>query len=111
MPSLSPPTHLRFRLLQPELHVHLSVHRGGGGKVLVGLLAFARAPVQRAEAKVAVGDERAHFELGGKGHGGGIVRFGRRHIWAAKMGGNLAEEPERPRLIASFTTPAGELYA
>ncbi len=54
-----------FGLLQIELHVHLAVHRGGGGEVLTGLLALARAPVELAEAEVAVGDERAHAELFG----------------------------------------------
>jgi len=33
--------------------------------VLLGLLALARAPVELAEAEVAVGDERAHAELRG----------------------------------------------
>jgi hypothetical protein len=55
--------HRPLRLLQPEPHVHLAVHRRGGGEVLVGLLALARAPVQLAEAEVAVGDEGAHAEF------------------------------------------------
>ena len=59
--------HLRLGLLQPEPHVHLAVHRRRGGEVLLGLLALARAPVELAEAEVAVGDEGAHAEFGGKG--------------------------------------------
>jgi hypothetical protein len=43
---------LRLRLLQPEPHAHVAVHRRGGGEVLVRLLAVARAPVQLAEAQV-----------------------------------------------------------
>src|SRR5262245_4678823 len=39
-----------FRLLQPDLHVHLAVHRRRGGEVLLRLLALARAPVELAEA-------------------------------------------------------------
>src|SRR5262245_5616977 len=49
--------HLRLRLLQPERHLHLAVHRRRGGEVLLRLLALARAPVELAEAEVAVGDE------------------------------------------------------
>jgi hypothetical protein len=33
--------------------------------MLLRLLALARAPVELAEAEVAVGDEGAHAELGG----------------------------------------------
>jgi hypothetical protein len=41
------------RLLQPELHAHLALHRRRGGEMLVRLLALARAPVELAEAQVA----------------------------------------------------------
>src|SRR5215470_16020835 len=51
---------LRLRLLQPVRHPHLAVHRRRGGEVLLRLLALARAPVELAEAEVAVGDEGAH---------------------------------------------------
>ena len=34
-----------------------------GGEVLLGLLALVHAPVELAEAEVAVGDEGAHAEL------------------------------------------------
>lgn len=45
---------LRLRLLQPEPHVHLAVHRRGGREVQSGLLLLARASVELAETKVAV---------------------------------------------------------
>src|SRR6266508_2222821 len=51
---------LRLRLLQPEPHVHLAVHRRRGGEVPLRLLALARSTVERAEAEMAVGGERAH---------------------------------------------------
>src|SRR6266508_5313513 len=51
---------LRLRLLQPEPHVHLAVHRRRADEVLPRLLARTRAPAELAEAEVAVGDERAH---------------------------------------------------
>ena len=48
------------RLLQPELHAYLAVHRRRGGEVLVRLLGHASAPVEPAEAEAAAGDEGAH---------------------------------------------------
>jgi hypothetical protein len=58
--SLSPRIRLfRLRLLQPVRHPHLAVHRRRGGEMLLGLLALVRAPVELAEAEVAVGDEGA----------------------------------------------------
>jgi hypothetical protein len=49
---LSPKHHLY--LLQIEPHIHLAVHRRGGGEVFLGFLPLARAPVELAEAEVAV---------------------------------------------------------
>src|SRR5690242_17814461 len=66
---------LRLRLLQPEPHVHLAVHRRRGGQVLPRLLALARAPVELTEAEVAVGDERAHAKFGREGKGPTIRGF------------------------------------
>src|SRR5215468_7744062 len=67
--NISPPSslsrrlsHLRLRLLQPVRHAHLAVHRRRGGEMLVRLLARAAAPVELAEAEVAVGDEGVHAE-------------------------------------------------
>ena len=47
----------RLRLLQPEAHVHLAVHRRRGRQVLLGLRWVAGSAVECAEAEVAVGDE------------------------------------------------------
>src|SRR5262249_34943533 len=44
----------------------LAVHHRRGGEMLLRLLAVARAPVELAEAEVAVGDEQAHAELAGE---------------------------------------------
>ena len=44
-------------LLQPIRHAHLAVHRRRRGEVLLRLLALAGAPIELAEAEVAVGDE------------------------------------------------------
>src|SRR6516165_1533643 len=53
-----------LRLGQPEAHVHLAIHRGGGGQGLLRLCLVASPAVELAETEVAVGDERAHVELG-----------------------------------------------
>lgn len=44
-------------LLQPVEHVHLTVHRRGGGEVLLRLPLPVRTPIQLPETEVAVGDE------------------------------------------------------
>src|SRR5215831_9222724 len=53
----------RFRLLQPEAHVHLAVHRCRDVEVLLCLVALTGLPIEPAEAEVAVGDFRAQPEL------------------------------------------------
>src|SRR6266436_9043327 len=58
--------HLHLHLLQPVRHTHLAVQRRRGREVFSGLLALAGAPVELAEAEVAVGDEGAHAEFAGK---------------------------------------------
>src|SRR5262245_48596165 len=52
--------HFCLRLLQVDPHSHLAVHRRRGGEVLLGLLALARAPIERAEAEMAVRNEGTH---------------------------------------------------
>src|SRR5438093_5116032 len=65
--------HLRLRLLQPELHVHLAVHRGRRGQVLLSLLLSIGSPGELAEAEMAMGDERAHTEFSGAAHSFSVV--------------------------------------
>src|SRR5215467_4205273 len=55
--------YLCLRLLQPKAHVHLAEHRRSGSEVLLRLLVLTRAPVELAEAQVAVGEEWPHAEL------------------------------------------------
>src|SRR5260370_10377699 len=54
---------LDLRLLQPESLVHLAVHGGRRRDVLLRLLESARAPVELAEAQMAVGDKGPHAAL------------------------------------------------
>jgi hypothetical protein len=100
----------RLRLLQPETDVHLTAHRRCGGEVLPGLLTFAGALIQHAEAVVAVGNERAHTARLGlvvvslAGLGVEAVPMGR-HVAAqgAERGPSALADPQRirPRLWAS----------
>src|SRR5262249_15799131 len=55
------------RLLQPEGHAHLAVHRRGSGEVLMGLRLVASSAVGCCEGGVAMGEEWADAELGGEG--------------------------------------------
>src|SRR6266851_2959604 len=98
--------HLRLRLLQPVRHAHLAVHRRRGGEVLLRLLASAGAPVELAEAEVAVCDERAHAELTGERQRLAVVAVS--VLWGNAAGGDLSEEAEGPRLVAALTTLAGK---
>src|SRR5215510_7413079 len=43
-------------LLAPEAHIHVSVHRGGAGQILLGLLWLAGAAIELAQAYIAMGD-------------------------------------------------------
>ena len=43
---------LRFRLLQPEPHVHPAVHRRGGGEMLASLVPFAQYSTLATEPDV-----------------------------------------------------------
>jgi hypothetical protein len=66
----------RFSLGQPEGHVHVTVEGNGGGECSVGLLSLVSCGIQRAEAPVAMGLERAHAEFLGQGEGLLVVGCG-----------------------------------
>ena len=70
------------------------------------LLVIARAPVELAEAKVAVGDERVHLQLLGERERVTVVAVS--VLRGIVAGGDLAEEPEGPRLVAALTALAGK---
>src|SRR5262249_2270739 len=96
---------LSLYLLQPVRHPHLAVHRRRGGEMLLRLLALARAPVELAEAEVAVGDERAYAELVGERQrlwvvpGCGFAASGRRDV---------SDEAEGVGLVSPSPQSAGE---
>jgi hypothetical protein len=66
----------RLNLLQPEGHVHLAVHGRRGGQVTLRRWRVAAPTVELAEAKTAVGDQRAQVEALGRREGLTIVAFG-----------------------------------
>src|SRR5215470_4356446 len=86
---------LRFRLLQPEPHVHLAVHRRRGREVLLCLLALARALVELAEAEVAVGDEGAHAARLGQRQRLAVVGLAALRVEPIGMGRDVAEQVQR----------------
>ncbi len=88
-------THRRVSLLLPEPHAHLAVHRRRGGEVLVGPLTstlVALVPVELAEAKVAVGDDRAHAARFRERQRLAIVGLTARGIELIDVGRDVAEE-------------------
>src|SRR5215831_18833591 len=101
--------HLSLSLLQPVRHAHLAVHRRGSGEVLAGLLTLSRAPVEFAEAEVAVGDERSHAELGGERHSLLEMRSSRVGVSGIAAFLGLAEGAETLRLVAPLAASAGVL--
>src|SRR5262245_3268458 len=66
---------LGLGLLEPVRHPHLAVHRRRGCEMLLRLLALARAPVEFAEAEVAVRDEGTHAKFGSERHRLMVVAF------------------------------------
>ena len=78
---------------QPERHLHGAIHLDGSGQLSAGLLPLAGLGIQRAQAEVAVGQERAHAEFLGQGEGLPVVMCGRLDLRGGLMGGDLPEEP------------------
>ena len=64
--------------------------------------------IQRAEAQVAVGLERAHAEFLGQSEGLAVVGFGRLNLRGLVLRSDVAEEAEGIRLVASFLVAYGQ---
>src|SRR5882762_1298090 len=84
--------HFRFRLLEPERHVHLAVHCRRGSQVLLGLLRLAHTSTEAAEATVAVSDERSHTARLGERQRPAVMRLAALGIEPVGMGRDVAEE-------------------
>ena len=98
----------RFRLGQPERHVHGTVQLDGRGQLGASLLLLADRGIQRAKAAVAVGLERAHAEFLGQGEGLLVVGFGLLALRRLALRRNLAEEAQGIRLVAAFLVLTGK---
>src|SRR2546426_783585 len=102
--------HLRQRHLglgQPEGHVHVTIEGDGSGQGSAGQLALAGRSVQRAEATVAVGLERAHAQLFGEGEGLAVVLSGLIALRRLAPRRNLAKEAQGIGLVAAFLVLMG----
>ena len=81
----------------------------GGGQRGAGLLPLAGRGIQRAEAAVAVGLERAHAEFLGQGQGLLVVGFGLRGIGGIGVGMDDAKLVQRERLVPAFLVLPGQV--
>src|SRR6516162_175205 len=87
-------TEFRLRLLQPEAHVHLAVHRRRRREMLLCLRLLPGAPVELPEAEVAVGLERAHTHLLGRRERLTIVGLGTLGLGRIAIHHDLAKKSE-----------------
>jgi hypothetical protein len=99
----------QLRLLQPEHHVHLAVHRLGGRQVLLRPRIGSGSPIERAEAKVAMGRQWAHAEILCQGPGFAVAGLGLLHVGCSAVEGDLAEKVEDIGLVAALLMGQREL--
>ena len=74
-----------------------------------GLLLLTGCGIQRAEAPVAVGLERAHAQFLGKGEGLAVVAGGGFARWGCLARRALAQEPQGPGLGTALLILVGEV--
>jgi hypothetical protein len=74
----------------------------------MGLLPVADFGIQRAEAAVAMGLERAHAELVGEDEGLTVMGGGLIDVRRSAMRGDLAKETQGIRLVGTFLALTGE---
>ena len=98
-----------LRLLQPELHTHLAINRGGGREVRSGFLSLVRLSVELAEAKVTVGDERAQAQLGCERERL-PVRIPRLLRFSGRVGVDVAEQFQTPGFEAPLLLGARQCH-
>ncbi len=91
-----------LRLGQPGGHLHGAVQVGSGGQFGTDLLRPAELGVEGAEAAVTVGHQRSHPQLFGQREGLAVVALSPLGIWGLSVRGDLSEESEGPRMMASF---------
>src|SRR5256885_1882857 len=72
--------------------------------MLLGLLALAGAPVQRAETAMTMCDEGTHLETAGEDQGPVVEAFCAFDVDRIARGRDLGEHPKAIRLVASMAT-------
>src|SRR5215813_10480452 len=77
--------------------------------MLVRLLALVCAPVELAEAEVAVGDEGAHAEAVSGCEGLLVVCLGLRERDRVSLGDDFPQQPMDLRLVAALTVFTGQV--
>jgi hypothetical protein len=87
--------HFRFGLFQPKPHVQLMVYPRRGIEMLAGARGSARAPVELAEAEVAVRNERAHTTRLGERERLVIVRLAAFCVEPVWVGRDVTEQVQR----------------
>ena len=83
------------RLLEPEIHVHLAVHRRRGGQILPGELWLTDAASELPQAEVAVGDDGPHAVQLGECQRLPVVGGAAFGIEPVGMGCDVAEQMQR----------------
>ena len=102
-PAPAPPRSPAARRSSPS-----TVHLDSRGQRGTSLLPLAGRGIQRAQATVAVGLERAHAELLGQGEGLAVVIFGLIAVRRLTPRRHVAEEAQGIRLVAAFLVRTGE---
>jgi hypothetical protein len=85
-------------VLQPVPHVHLAVHRCRGSELFTGLLAFASASIEFAEAKVAEGDKWPHPAFVGQRLSTAVTILGRLELPPIRMREDFTREVQDKHL-------------
>src|SRR5262245_10732182 len=109
-PLWSSCVHLRQRYLglrEPQGHPHGTVQVDGSGQGSAGLLPLAGGGIQRAQAAVAVGQERTHAQLFGQRYSLLIGGHGGFDLQGSALRSDLAEQPQGPRLMALMMAVTG----
>src|SRR5215472_14744731 len=84
--------HLRFRMVKPEGHLHLAVHRRRRRQMLSGLLVPAGLSKEPAQVEMDVSDEWTHLELCGQGQGLPIAALRRLDVRRVSAGSDFTEQ-------------------
>jgi cytochrome c peroxidase len=99
----------RFGLGDPQEHVHIAVQGESGRERRTRLLPLAGRRVQRAEAAVAVGLQRAHAQLCSQGEGLMVVGFSLRHIGESSVGIEGAKLVQGTHLVLAVLDLPGQV--